>query len=36
MTKNVWIDTDLSVGMTRHLRAGYCDVDDGYAVLQLM
>lgn len=36
MTKNVWIDTDLSVGMKRHLREGYCDVDDGYAVLQLM
>jgi len=36
MTKNVWIDTDLSVGMKRHIREGYCDVDDGYAVLQLM
>ncbi|MBU3026669.1 nucleoside hydrolase [Zobellia sp. OII3] len=37
MTKKmVWIDTDLSVGMTRHKREGYCDVDDGYAVLQLM
>ncbi|MDB2606414.1 nucleoside hydrolase [Zobellia sp.] len=34
--KKVWIDTDLSVGMTREKRAGYCDVDDGYAVLQLM
>ncbi|WP_446051042.1 nucleoside hydrolase [Zobellia laminariae] len=34
--KKVWIDTDLSVGMTRHKRNGYCDVDDGYAVLQLM
>ena len=36
MVKNVWIDTDLSVGMLRTKRAGYCDVDDGYAVLQLM
>ncbi len=36
MKKKVWIDTDLSVGMTRHKRDGYCDVDDGYAVLQLM
>ncbi|MBT2160363.1 nucleoside hydrolase [Zobellia barbeyronii] len=34
--KKVWIDTDLSVGMTRHKRDGYCDVDDGFAVLQLM
>lgn len=34
--KKVWIDTDLSVGMKRHNREGYCDVDDGYAVLQLM
>lgn len=34
--KQVWIDTDLSVGMKRHARPGYCDVDDGYAVLQLM
>jgi len=33
--KNIWIDTDLSVGMKRHLREGYCDVDDGFAVLQL-
>lgn len=36
MKKQVWIDTDLSVGMKRHAREGYCDVDDGYAVLQLM
>ncbi|WP_373519284.1 nucleoside hydrolase [Pricia sp.] len=34
--KNVWIDTDLSVGMKRHKREGYCDVDDGFAVLQLI
>src|SRR5690606_29427809 len=34
--KQVWIDTDLSAGMKRHTREGYCDVDDGYAVLQLM
>lgn len=36
MKKQIWIDTDLSVGMKRHAREGYCDVDDGYAVLQLM
>lgn len=36
MKKQLWIDTDLSVGMKRHAREGYCDVDDGYAVLQLM
>lgn len=34
--KQVWIDTDLSVGMKRDGREGYCDVDDGYAVLQLL
>ena len=34
--KNIWIDTDLSVGMHRTKRAGYCDVDDGFAILQLM
>ncbi|MGS0525707.1 nucleoside hydrolase [Zobellia nedashkovskayae] len=34
--KKVWIDTDFSVGMTRDKRDGYCDVDDGFAVLQLM
>jgi inosine-uridine nucleoside N-ribohydrolase len=36
MKKRVWIDTDLSVGMKRHTRKGYCDVDDGYAIWQLM
>ena len=34
--KQIWIDTDLSVGMKRTHREGYCDVDDGYAVWQLM
>ncbi len=34
--KKIWIDTDLSVGMKRHKREGYCDVDDGFAVLQLI
>lgn len=34
--KKIWIDTDLSVGMKRHHRSGYCDVDDGFAVWQLM
>src|SRR5680860_494682 len=34
--KKVWIDTDLAVGMKRHNRPGFSDVDDGYAVLQLM
>lgn len=32
----IWIDTDLSVGMKRHTRPGFCDVDDGYALWQLM
>lgn len=36
MKKQIWIDTDLSVGMKRTTRPGYSDVDDGYAVLQLM
>jgi pyrimidine-specific ribonucleoside hydrolase len=35
-TTGIWIDTDLSVGMKRHNRPGYCDVDDGYAIWQLM
>ena len=35
MKKNIWIDTDLSVGMKRYHREGYSDVDDGYALLQL-
>lgn len=34
--KKIWIDTDLSVGMKRHKKEGYCDVDDGFAVLQLI
>lgn len=34
--KKVWVDTDLSVGMKREHREGFCDVDDGYAVWQLM
>lgn len=34
--KKVWIDTDLAVGMQRIRGKGYSDVDDGYAVLQLM
>lgn len=34
--KKVWIDTDLAVGMQRIRGEGYSDVDDGYAVLQLM
>ncbi len=32
----IWIDTDLAVGMKRYTRPGFSDVDDGYAVLQLM
>lgn len=36
LKKQVWIDTDLSVGIQRENRPGYCDVDDGYAILQLM
>jgi len=35
MKKQVWIDTDLSVGMKRYHKEGYSDVDDGYAILQL-
>ena len=34
--KQVWIDTDISVGMKREKREGFCDVDDGFAVWQLM
>jgi len=33
--KNIWIDTDLAVGMKRYHREGYSDVDDAYALLQL-
>ncbi len=32
----IWIDADLAVGMKRYTRPGYSDVDDGYAILQLM
>ncbi len=34
--KKVWIDADLAVGMKNIDRPGYSDVDDGYAVLQLL
>lgn len=36
--RKVWIDTDLAVGMKREARNrdGYSDVDDGYAILQLL
>ena len=34
--KKVWIDADLAVGMERQSGSGYSDVDDGYAILQLM
>jgi pyrimidine-specific ribonucleoside hydrolase len=36
--RKVWIDTDLAVGMKRDARNrdGYSDVDDGYAILQLI
>jgi pyrimidine-specific ribonucleoside hydrolase len=34
--KKVWIDADLAVGMKNINRPGYSDVDDGYAVLQLL
>lgn len=34
--KEVWIDADLAVGMKRYHRPGFSDVDDGYAILQLM
>ncbi len=32
----VWIDADLAVGMKNIRRPGYSDVDDGYAILQLL
>ncbi|MBU2995957.1 nucleoside hydrolase [Cellulophaga baltica] len=34
--KKVWIDADLAVGMKNIGRPGFSDVDDGYAVLQLL
>lgn len=36
--RKIWIDSDLAVGMKRDARNrdGYSDVDDGYAILQLM
>lgn len=34
--KQIWIDADLAVGMKRIGRPGYSDVDDGYAIAQLM
>ncbi|QWX83690.1 nucleoside hydrolase [Cellulophaga sp. HaHaR_3_176] len=34
--KMVWIDADLAVGKKNINRPGYSDVDDGYAVLQLL
>jgi pyrimidine-specific ribonucleoside hydrolase len=34
--KQVWIDTDLAAGMKRVDREGYSDVDDAYAILQLI
>lgn len=33
--KQIWIDTDLSIGMKRHKREGFCDVDDAFAIAQL-
>ncbi len=33
---NIWIDSDLAVGKQRIGRPGYSDVDDGYAIWQLM
>jgi pyrimidine-specific ribonucleoside hydrolase len=36
MKKKIWIDTDLAIGKERIGREGYSDVDDGYAILQLM
>ncbi len=34
--KEIWIDADLAVGMKRIGRPGYSDVDDGYAIAQLI
>ena len=36
MQKEIWIDTDLAVGKEHHLFGGPSDVDDGFAVLQLV
>lgn len=36
MLSPIWIDTDLAVGMKNIRRAGYSDVDDGYAIWQLL
>lgn len=36
MKKQVWIDTDLAAGMKRTRGEGFSDVDDAYAILQLM
>lgn len=34
--KQVWIDTDLSAGMRQRTGEGYCDVDDAFAIAQLI
>lgn len=36
MKEAIWIDSDLAVGKKRLKREGYCDVDDGFAIWQLM
>lgn len=37
-SERIWIDTDIAVGMERDARnkGGYSDVDDGYAIHQLL
>ena len=34
--KKVWIDADIAVGMKNINKPGYSDVDDGFAILQLL
>lgn len=34
--KQVWIDTDLSAGMKNHEGEGFSDVDDAFAIAQLL
>lgn len=34
--KEIWIDADLAAGLENYEGPGFADVDDGYAILQLM
>jgi len=35
-TRKIWIDTDIAIGEERPEGGGYADVDDAYALLQMM